>query len=175
MGNNISNFNSNSKKRTSKSKGTKDTLDQIINNQSSSPIKDFKYQYKVDEFAMRSLNKYKNFLTAPDCECGCGDKSMPILEDDDVYDFCGCVLSDIECDNCAIFLVHKDGKQEIVHKHIIWDEDTDDEEVSIDVLSTKNKKDDLEIDFFAKVDAMLQFHHYALLLERDNNVWDICE
>ena len=175
MGNNISNFNSNSKKRTSKSKGTKDTLDQIINNQSSSPIKDFKYQYKVDEFAMRSLNKYKNFLTAPDCECGCGDKSMTILEDDDVYDFCGCVLSDIECDNCAIFLVHKDGKQEIVHKHIIWDEDTDDEEVSIDVLSTKNKKDDLEIDFFAKVDAMLQFHHYALLLERDNNVWDICE
>ena len=175
MGNNISNFNSNSKKRTSKSKGTKDTLDQIINNQSSSPIKDFKYQYKVDEFAMRSLNKYKNFLTAPECECGCGGKSMPILEDDEVYDFCGCVLSDMECDNCAIFLVHKDGKQEIVHKHIIWDEDTDDEEVSIDVLSTKNKKDDLEIDFFAKVDAMLQFHHYALLLERDNNVWDICE
>ena len=140
----------------------------------STPLS-FNYTFKVDEFAMRSLNKYKNFLTAPDCECGCGGKSMPILEDDEVYDFCGCVLSDMECDNCAIFLVHKDGKQEIVHKHIIWDEDTDDEEISIDVLSMKDKKCDLEIDFFAKVDAMLQFHHYALLLERDNDVWDICE
>lgn len=38
-----------------------------------------------------------------------------------------------------------------------------------------NPKGDLEINFFAKVDAMLQFHHYALLIEHDNNVWDICE
>lgn len=174
MGSNISNFNS--KKKANKSKKVKDTLDQIINNQSTkSPMNKFNYQYKVDEFAMRSLNKYKNFLSAPECECGCGGKAMPILEDDDVYEFCGCALSDIECENCAIFLIHKDGKQEIVHKHSYWDEETDDEEISIDVLSTKNKKDDLEIDFFAKLDATLQFHHYALMIEHDDNAWEICE
>ena len=174
MGNNISNFNSNSKKRTSKSKGTKDTLDQIINNQSSSstksPVKDFKYQYKVDEFAMRSLNKFRNFMSAPDCECGCGGKMMPILNTpDDLYEFCGAALHQHGCYDSAIFLVHKDGTQEIVLADSEYDEEKDEMEIiGIRVFQ------DQDINAFAHADAGLRLCCYGLMIEHDGS-WEICE
>ena len=134
------------------------------------------YNFKVDEFAMRSLNKYRNFMSAPECDCGCGGKGRLIFETkEELYGFCNAVLGDMDCCECAIFIIHNDGIQEIIYKHLEWDEDVEEECVSIDLLSPKNDKVLQDTDFFAKLDAEFGFHCYGLMIERDNGSWEICE
>ena len=90
-----------------------------------------------------------------------------------VYEFCGYVLENEDCDNCAIFLVHKDGMQEITHKHWVYDEDNEEEDLVISLISPK--KSNVEIDFFPKMDALLGLHCYGLMIEHENVAWEICE
>lgn len=181
---NIKNFD-NSKKKNNKSKWTQKESESLSNKiekyMISTPTpsgsitgSDFKYTFKVDEFGMRGLNKYKNILQSPECDCGCGGKAMPVFEDkDDLYEFCGYVLENEDCDNCAIFLVHKDGMQEITHKHWVYDEDNEEEDLVISLISPK--KSNAEIDFFSKMDALLGLHCYGLMIEHENGAWEICE
>jgi len=171
--------NANKKSKSSKVFGSKKSTNASSNITplpSISKISSFASQLKPDEFAMRSLNKYRNFMSAPECDCGCGGKGRVILKtSDDVHDFCGAVLSDNDCCECAIFLVYNDGMQEIVHKHLDWDDEEEDEVVCISVLSPKNKKILTDVDFFAQFDASFNLHCYGLMVERDNHDWEICE
>lgn len=131
------------------------------------------YTLKVNEFAMRGLNKYKNILSAPECDCGCGGKGKPIFDNkDDLYNFCGTVLENNGCENSAIFLIHKDGKQEIVYGHVEYDE-VSKENLYISTLLSGKK--DTPADFFAKFDADVGLHCYGLMIEKDGNSWEICE
>ena len=130
------------------------------------------FEFKIDEFAMRGLNKYRNFLTSPDCDCGCGGKGRPVFDTrEELIGFCGSILFDMDCSNCAIFLVHKDGKQEAILKMVEWDEDTDDVEEHIASISTK----DNTADSFAIIDAEYGLHCYGLMIEKEDGVWMICE
>ena len=127
------------------------------------------YSFKVDEFAMRGLNKYRNILSAPDCDYGCGGKGCPMFEDKEVlHDFCSEMLYENGCMNSAIFLVFKDGKQEIVWGHT----DEDDHKYQIS-LFTGDKL--TPVDIFAHFDADAGLHCYGLMIEKDNNLWEICE
>ena len=57
-------------------------------------------------FAYYGLDKSKNFLEAPVCECGCGSRANIILEtDDDICGFMHTMLEEWDCDHCAIFTV----------------------------------------------------------------------
>ena len=119
------------------------------------------YSFKVDEFAMRGLNKYRNILSAP--------KRCPMFEDEEVlHDFCSEMLYQNGCGNSAIFLVFKDGKQEIVWGHT----DEDDHEYQVS-LFTGDKL--TPVDIFAHFDADAGLHCYGLMIEKDNNLWEICE
>ena len=130
------------------------------------------YKIKIDEFAMRGLNKYRNILTAPDCDCGCGGKGNLFFESrDELIGFCGSLLMDIDCDNCAIFLVHNDGLQEMILKSLEWDEEDKDVYPQISSLTSKLNQADL----FAEMDAEFGLHCYGMMIEQDDNVWAICE
>ena len=129
------------------------------------------YTFHIDEFAVRGLNKYKNVLSAPDCDCGCGGKAMPVFEsDDELFSFCGSVLIDNGCTHSAIFLVHKDGRQQIILTVPNFDEETGEE--YIEKIGSFSGND---ADMFAQVDAELGFHCYGMLIEKDDNCWQICE
>ena len=129
------------------------------------------YTFHIDEFAVRGLNKYQNVLSAPDCGCGCGGKAMPVFEsDDELFSFCGSVLIDNGCTHSAIFLVHKDGRQQVILTVPNFDEETGEE--YIEKIGSFSGND---ADMFAQVDAELGFHCYGMLIEKDNNCWQICE
>ena len=52
------------------------------------------------------LNKENNFLQAPICECGCGNKCDIILYDkDDVINFCEEMCYENDCKHCAVFAI----------------------------------------------------------------------
>lgn len=142
-------------------------------NKNKNKFKLLDYKFKIDEFAARGLNKYRNFLSAPDCDCGCGGKGWPVFDtNEDLYDFCSEVLEDHGCHNSAIFLIHMNGEMEIVHGHIEWDEDTEEESYTVSLLSSEV---DMPADTFARIDADLRLCCYGLIIERDNNMWEICE
>lgn len=56
------------------------------------------------------LDPDRNFLKAPECECGCGGKANIILyNEDDVLDFCEMMcLENDECNYCGVFVVMED-------------------------------------------------------------------
>ena len=164
-----------SKKTDNINKTTSGRKKTISSTSSSTPnIKPLDFKFKVNEFAVRGLNKYKNFLTAPECDCGCGEKGRPMFETiDDLHNFCGSILYENGCGNSAIFLVFKNGKQEVLHCHEIWDE-KDNESLIVSVISPK-KGFQLDNDFFAAFDADMILHCYGLLIEKDDNCWEICE
>lgn len=59
-------------------------------------------------FAYYGLDKTKNFLHAPTCQCGCGRRVNILLTDKDVPGFIYELLEEYECDCCAIFAVKLD-------------------------------------------------------------------
>ena len=131
------------------------------------------YTLKINEFSMRGLNKYRNFLTAP--ECGCDGKGQIVIYDDEqLHHICSELLFDNECDCSAIFLVHKNGLQEIVLCLEDWNEENDCPMLAVSVLTPKNKNM-VDNDFFASVDGEVGFHCYGLMIERDNGQWEVCE
>ena len=133
------------------------------------------YNFKVDEFRVRGLNKYRNILSAPSCECGCGGKGKLIINKlQELYDLCAAALFDNGCGNSAIFLEHRSGKMEIVYCHVVYDEETEEPDLEISTLSPK-KGTIQDNDFFSMFDAEERLHCYGLIIERDKGQWEICE
>lgn len=140
------------------------------------------YNFKVNEFRVRGLNKYRNILSAPKCEqselvceCGCDGKGKLIINKlQELYDLCAAVLFDNGCGNSAIFLEHRSGKMEIVYCHVVYDKETEEPDLEISTLSPK-KGTIQDNDFFSIFDAEERLHCYGLIIERDKGQWEICE
>lgn len=62
----------------------------------------------LDDFG---LDPELNMLSAPTCDCGCGEKMNIYLEDmDDVLDFCCGMLNGTDCGWCAVFAIDQGNK-----------------------------------------------------------------
>lgn len=115
-------------------------------------------------YPMYGLNKYRSFLEAPKCDCGCGNSCHILLKDEeDVEDFCCAMLLEHECPDSAIFAVFKNGKHMAVFK-----EYDDDEEVM-----TILKGESYEPHFFAELDGEMRFCCYNLIVEEKPGKWMI--
>ena len=124
------------------------------------------YRFKVDEFAMRGLNRYRNFLSSPANDDPC---YLQLDTKDDVYNFCNTLLQKHKCYNSAIFLVFKDGTHAMCVTNIEYNEELEEPEIiGMFVL------DGSDIDAFAKLDSDLRLCCYGLMIEHDQG-WEICE
>lgn len=127
------------------------------------------YKFKINEFAMRGLNKYRNILSPPICDC-CGEPGFLQIESkDELTGFCAETLLENGCSRSAIFCVHKDGVQEIYLTIPGWDD-----EEECEIIENIGSFVDNNIDAFAKADAELGFHCYGLMIEKENG-WEICD
>lgn len=121
--------------------------------------------FKINNYAMYGLNRYRSFLTAPICDCGCGEPTSIILKtDDDVGQFCVEVLNRHECPNSAIFAVFHDGRMRAYVKE--WDEKSG--EFAADCYEGGNTTH-----MFSKLDGEFRFCCYNLIIEREPGQWMI--
>ena len=89
-----------------------------------------KYKFRNEYFAGYGLNKFKNFMQAPICECGCGGTCEILLNDNkELFGFMNEMLLDNDCDCCAVFAHSYDGKMFAAIKCIGEDMDLTQERV----------------------------------------------
>ena len=89
-----------------------------------------KYKFRNESFAGYGLNKFKNFIQAPKCDCGCGGDCKIILkETNDLFGFMNQVLMDNECDCCAIFAHTYDEKMYAAIKCIYEGKEVNEDEL----------------------------------------------
>lgn len=113
------------------------------------------------------LNKFRNFLFAPECECGCGGKGTLLLDDvQELFAFMNDMLIDYDCEQSAIFAHAYDDSMYAAIKNF-------DEEGNVDVKFFGIKETDME--FFAEWDGELRFCCYGLMIESKPGEWDIVE
>lgn len=173
-------------------KDSSDSLDKIINNivkwDASKRVKSnttlpssymkqrslnkdiLNYEFKVDEFAMRGLNKYRNILKSPKCEC-CDKPALMLIDSKDEMDqFCASILLENECCHSAIFLVEHTGTQRIIFTIPEYDEEENIEYIEniASVIVDGN-------DGFAEFDAEVGLHCYGLIIEKEKGQWMIQE
>ena len=116
-------------------------------------------------FGAYGLDKEKNFLQAPVCECGCGGKAVLLLKDEkELFGFMFNVLMDHECNHCAIFARRNDG---YMYAELKVENETDD---PVMLFGQKDNND-----FFKEWDDELDLHYYGLLVETKNGEWKIIE
>lgn len=113
------------------------------------------FQRKVN-FSDCGLDIDRNILQAPLCPCGCGNYMNICIEDKDaLYDLISDLLSMQECNHCAIFVLHNDGKTVTVG-------DSDGERITFISFRDKNM-DALNIDLVRDWQNEFEFHCYGLL------------
>ena len=114
-------------------------------------------------FDMCGLDKERNMLCAPVCECGCGGKANLILETkEDVADLCGQLVYEDDCNYCGVFAIFRNG----VFVGAICNEG------DVTTFKFKNKADYKEI---GQVAAELRLHCYGLIVETMDGSWKIIE
>ncbi|MCQ2770960.1 MAG: hypothetical protein MJ236_04090 [Clostridia bacterium] len=126
-----------------------------------------KMEQEFTLFEPYGLNKYRNFLSAPTCECGCGTKVKLILHNSqELFNFAEKVLEEHGCSESAIFAIDINGNMWVITYFPELDEDE-----PFSVL----KMDESYMDFFAECDAEFRFCCYGLLVERKKCQWEIIE
>ena len=121
----------------------------------------------VDSYIMYGLNRRRAFLTPPTCE-DCGHDGYLVLSDDELKNFCGFILTEHDCDNCALFVVHNNDTYEAYMK-IGSEYDEDEEEISCDIGVCRS--DDMHM--FATMDGEFKFCCYSLLMETGDGIYEI--
>ena len=130
-----------------------------------------KYKFRNESFAGYGLNKFKNFLQAPVCECGCGGKGSILLKNrEDLFGLMHTLLMDNECDCCAIFAHAFDGNMYTAIK-CKSNETIDIDETPINFFGAK----DDYLEFFQEWDGEVGFHCYGLLIESKKVEWKVIE
>ena len=121
-------------------------------------------KFRLEWFGAYGLDKNKNFLQAPLCECGCGEKTSLVLETkEDLFQFINVMLMENDCNHCAIFAHAFDGSMYATLK--VENESGD------PVLLFKVEESDLG--FFKEWDNELDLHCYGLIIETKNGLWKI--
>ena len=123
-------------------------------------------KFRPEWFSAYGLDKNKNFLQAPLCECGCGEKMSLVLEDiKDLFQFMYAMLMENDCNHCGIFAYAFDGS---MYAALKVENETDDP-----VLFFQIKESDLG--FFREWDDELELHCYGLIIETRKGLWKIIE
>lgn len=123
-------------------------------------------KFRPEWFGAYGLDKNKNFLQAPLCECGCGEKMSLVLEDiKDLFQFMSMTLMENDCNYCGIFAYAFDGS---MYTALKIENETDDP-----VLFFQIKESDLG--FFREWDDELELHCYGLIIETRKGLWKIIE
>lgn len=135
------------------------------------------YKFRNESFAGYGLNKFRNFLSAPVCDCGCGGKASLLLKNrEELFGFMNAVLMDNECNCCAIFAHAYDGNMYVAIKCISDEEELDTLDFTEDDMPIKffGAKDDY-LEFFQEWDGEVGFHCYGLMIETKKGEWKIIE
>lgn len=137
------------------------------------------YNTRIHSFEVYGLNKFKNLLCAPVCDCGCGGKASLILENvHKLFGFGYNVLSEEECGCCAIFAHGLDGKMWAIVK-LVNEENSDyDYDQAYDPNTCPIRFlgiDETDYDFFRELDADFGLHCYGLMIQNKDGNWDIVE
>ena len=123
-------------------------------------------KFRPEWFGAYGLDKNKNFLQAPLCECGCGEKMSLVLETNkDLFQFMYAMLMESDCNHCGIFAYAFDGS---MYTALKIENKTDDS-----VLFFQIKESDLG--FFREWDDELELHCYGLIIETQRGLWKIIE
>lgn len=131
-----------------------------------------KYKFRNEYFAGYGLNKFKNFMQAPICDCGCGGTCEILLNDNkELFGFMNEMLLDNDCDCCAVFAHSYDGKMFAAIKCIGEDMDLDEEETPVKFLGV----DEDYLEFFQELDGEIGLHCYGLIIETKKGKWKIIE
>lgn len=129
--------------------------------------KDFKIiKFRSEWFEAYGLDKEKNFLQAPVCECGCGSKAVLLLSDrEELFGFMYSMLMENECNYCGIFAHAYDNSMYVAIKV----GENEEEPVKFYGL------DETDMNFFKEWDDKLELHCYGLLIESKRGKWKIVE
>ena len=123
-------------------------------------------KFRPEWFSAYGLDKNKNFLQSPLCECGCGEKMSLVLETNkDLFQFMYAMLMENDCNHCGIFAHAFDGS---MYAALKVENETDDP-----VLFFQIKESDLG--FFREWDDELELHCYGLIIETRKGLWKIIE
>ena len=123
-------------------------------------------KFRPEWFGAYGLDKNKNFLQSPLCECGCGEKMSLVLETNkDLFQFMYAMLMENDCNHCGIFAYAFDGN---MYAALKVENETDDP-----VLFFQIKESDLG--FFREWDDELELHCYGLIIETRKGSWKIIE
>lgn len=115
----------------------------------------------INNYPMYGLNRYRSFMAAPECECGCGERGYMLLSDHEaVAEFCVTVLSEHECPDSAVFAVFNDGHYEAFVKT------SDEKEKIIDIGSN-------DLHMFSEIDGQFRLCCYNLIIEEKPGQWMI--
>lgn len=115
----------------------------------------------LDDFG---LDPEFNMLSAPACRCGCGEKVRICLEDiDDVLNFCCGMLSEMDCEWCAIFAIDQDNKMISVIK------DGDE----FDCIGSKTPVDDYGV--IGELFDDMKLHMYGLIVSVGDGLYKVVE
>lgn len=139
-------------------------------------------KFRVETFGAYGLNKYRNFLVAPECDCGCGsdDVSLMLKNRKDMFNFMADMLLEHGCLNGALFAIGYDDHMyaAIVNENAFMDEEEiedgyeeelEDEEDPIIFLGF----DGINMDFFAEIDSEFRCCCYGLIIETAPGKWKI--
>lgn len=154
-------------------------------------------KFRVENFAAYGLNKFRNFLVASECDCGCGSShSRLLLKDKDaLFEFMIGMLLEHGCLKGALFAIGYDDhmyaavmnedafvptKSDVLeyaeaHDEIVTDEelekypDDDELEEPIHFFDTN----EINMDFFAEIDNAFRCCCYGVLIETKPGEWKI--
>lgn len=125
--------------------------------------------FRSEWFGAYGLDKEKNFLQAPECECGCGGKCSILLKTkEELLNFMIDMLEENDCTHCAMFAHALSGKMYAAVKSRKLDIETN-EPVLCFMADNTNMK------FFKNWDKELRFHWYGLIIEIKKGQWKIIE
>lgn len=120
---------------------------------------------RIYSFEPFGLNKYKNLLYAPECECGCGEKEKLFLNEyDDLYQFAYNVLYNDQSECCALFV-------DDFYDMFAFIKNIDDEDNPLTIIYNDYKY----LDFFAEIDAKFCFESYGLIMKTPYGNYRIIE
>ena len=131
-----------------------------------------KYKSKKENFASYGLNKFKNFMQSPVCECGCGGSYSILLKNrEELFGLMNNLLMDNDCDCCAIFAHAYDGNLYTAIKCISDEESSNEDDTPVKFFGAK----DDYLDFFQEWDGEVGFHCYGLMIETEKGKWKVIE